>query len=104
MTDHKNLIHGTTNHSNQQVLCQILAINQEYHAKLIYYKGESNTGADGLSQLPLDKAETILSCEVVFTTKTSDWAIKTLFPLNLHKIEEDQKMDEQLIRVKEKTS
>ncbi|KAL7450320.1 hypothetical protein ACHAXS_000226, partial [Conticribra weissflogii] len=104
MTDHKNLTHGTTNHSNQRVLRQRLAIDQEYHAKLVYYEGESNTGADGLSRLPFDKAETKQSCKVVFATETSLRENNPVFPLDLSKISEAQKSDDQLLRVKEKTS
>ncbi|KAL7465162.1 hypothetical protein ACHAXS_005488 [Conticribra weissflogii] len=104
MTDNKNLTHGTTNHSNQRVLRQRLAIDQEYHAKLVYYEGESNTGADGLSRLPFNKAETKESRETVFATEASSRINNPLFPLDLSKISEAQKSDEQLLQVKEKTS
>lgn len=79
MLDQKNLTHGTTNHANQQVLCQILAINQEYHAKLVYNEGKSNISADGLSRLPFDKTESCKFCEVVFATETSERTVNPIF-------------------------
>ncbi len=39
MTDHKNLTNDTTSHSSQCVLRPRLAIDQEHHAKLVYYEG-----------------------------------------------------------------
>ena len=49
MTDHKNLTHESTQHTSQRVLCQQVTIDQEYGAKIVYYEGTLNTGADGLS-------------------------------------------------------
>lgn len=104
MTNHKNLTHmELPQNTNQQVLCQRLATNQEYHMKLFYYDGKSNTSADGLLLLPFDIAETNKTCEAVFATETSHWKANPLFPLNFHKIAETQKTNKQLVRVKEKT-
>ena len=58
--DHKKLFHHDTKHTNQQVLCQHLLIDQVYQAE--YYEEEMNTRANKLSRLPFDdssKQETI---------------------------------------------
>ncbi|KAL7461482.1 hypothetical protein ACHAXS_001905 [Conticribra weissflogii] len=96
MTDHKNLTQDTTSHSSQRVLRQRLAIDQEYHTKLVYYEGDLNARADGLSQLPFKKANSKPTVQELYALKSNNPNGNEIFPLDLHKIAQNQKWDEEL--------
>ncbi|KAL7463900.1 hypothetical protein ACHAXS_004253 [Conticribra weissflogii] len=96
MTDHKNLTHDTTSHSSQRVLRQRLAIDQEYHAKLVYYEGDLNTGADGLSRLPFEKANSKPTVQELYALESNNPDGNEMFPLDLGKIAQNQKSDAEL--------
>ncbi len=96
MTDHKNLTHDTTSHTSQRVLRQRLAIDQDYHAKLVYYEGELNTGADGLSRLPFEKSNSKPTIQQLYALESSNPDENEIFPLDLRKIAQNQKADEEL--------
>ncbi len=96
MTDHKNLTQNTTSHSSQQVLRQRLAIDQEYHAKLVYYEGNLNTGADCLSRLPFEKANSKPTLHELYALESNNPDGNEIFPLDLRKIAQNQKSDEEL--------
>ncbi len=95
MTDHKNLTHDTTSHSSQWDLRQRLATDQEYHAKLVYYEGNLNNGADGLSRLHFEKANSKPMVHELCTwiqQSGKEW----LFPLDLCIIAQNHKSDAEL--------
>ncbi len=101
MTDHKNLTHESTQHTSHRVLRQRVAIDQEYGAKIVYYEGTLNTGADGLSQLPFDPTSANTTTEALFAIET---ATHDVFPLDLQIIAKAQKEDAKLNCILDKTS
>jgi hypothetical protein len=52
-TDHQNLTHKQMQHANLRKQQARIFLDAEYQPKFIHVKGTDNTGADGLSQLPL---------------------------------------------------
>ena len=105
MTDHKNLTHNDTKHVSQRVLCQRLSINQNYQAKLIYYEGTLNEGADGLSILPFDDDSKIETTQEIYLLETSqDRNFNEHFPMDLRIVAREQDRDDSLKKVKEKES
>jgi hypothetical protein len=52
-TDHQNLMHEQTQHANLREQRVRIFLDAEYQPKCIRVKGTDNTGADGLSQLPM---------------------------------------------------
>ena len=71
-TDHKNQCHEDTKHTNQRVLGQRMAIDQEYGAKLEYFAGEVNTGTDRLLGLPFDESMTLKAFNSLFLLESSN--------------------------------
>ena len=102
-TDHKNLAHDTAQHTSKHVLHQHLLIDQEYMAKIVYYEGSLNLGADGLSRIEQDDSE-LTKC------KFELYAIQAIlcknddhFPLNLWYLKTEQLQDKQLPKLKNDT-
>ncbi len=101
MTDHKNLTHESTQHTSQRVLCQQVAIDQEYGAKIVYYEGTLNTSTDGLSRLPFDPTSVNTTTEALFAIETANHDV---FLLDLQTITKAQKEDAKLNHILDKTS
>lgn len=101
MTDHKNLTHESTQYTSQRILCQRVALDQEYGAKIVYYQGELNTSADGLSCLPFDSTTVNKTTQALFAIESANHDI---FPTALKSIASAQKEDAKLNRILNKTS
>jgi hypothetical protein len=94
--DHKNLTNLETKHTNLRVLRQRLTLDQEYGAKFEHLAGELNTGADGLSRLPMTD-------EIPASSNAEIYAIDELnrdanydFPLSMKLLKEEQIRDEKI--------
>ena len=98
-TDHKNLTYQNSDYSSDRILRQRLVI-EEYGAELTYIKGENNIVADALSRLPMTapKTEEATIKEELFLQKRV-FEDQVAFPLDLAKIEELQRNDNQLTRM-----
>ncbi len=102
-TDHKNLTHSDTKHTSQRVLRQRISIDQVYQAKLEYYEGSLNEGADGLSRLPITESSKTQAQEELYLLETmTNRTFNEMFPLNLRIISREQSTDEELDVIKQK--
>lgn len=82
----QNSMHHTAPHSSQWVLLWQLAISEEYHVKLVYYKGELKAVENGLLRVPFKKYKSKVAFQELFALKSSNPDGNKLFLLNLHKI------------------
>ena len=107
-SDHMNLMYDDARHVNGRVLRQRIALDQEYNAKIVHIAGPENTGADGLSRLPMFDETPALSQltqldEVPAAVTEQLWAINNIsqeeidmFPMNMFHIKAEQDKDEYL--------
>ncbi len=97
-TDHQNLTHEQTQHTNLRKQRARIFLNAEYQPKFIHVKGTDNTGADGLSRLPM-------ADDVPQTSMQSLMAINNLdrlnedFPIDMQCIAREQKKDAKMQRL-----
>ena len=103
-TDHNNLWHDDTKHTNQRVLRQRMAIDQEYDAKIEYFAGEINTEADRLSRLPFKEPMISKAFNDLFLLKSVNQTSNYCSPLDLRHIGKEQETDKELQHVKSKPS
>ena len=101
-SDHMNLQFKHTRHINGRVMRQHLELDQTYQAKIFHIKGELNTGADGLSRLPMYDEVPALSLletfeEIPAPVRAQVFAIDNIdsensghFPMNMLHIKAEQ--------------
>ena len=88
--DHMKITHTETQHANLCVLCQLIALNQVYQAKLEHIAGTSNTGADGLSKLDMCDSIPNTLVQEVYTINELDHEDNIDFPLSLEKSDKNK--------------
>ena len=101
-----NLAYENARHTNGRVHRQRLEMDQTYKAKIFHIAGELNTGADGLSRLPMFDETPALSQlpafeEIPMKTREQVFAIDNLnpensdhFPMNMLRMKIEQDKDE----------
>ncbi len=91
-----NITRAETQHANLRVLRQIVTLDQTYQAKFEHITGTANTGADGLSRLQMFDAIPDTLLQEVYAINELDRDTNLDFPLDMHKIREEQKLDRKL--------
>jgi hypothetical protein len=95
-SDHMNITRASTKHTNLRVSRQIIKMDQVYGAKFEHLSGELNTGADGLSQLPMtDKVPPILTSKI-YAIDELNGNTNYDFPLAMTLLKEEQSKDEKI--------
>ena len=92
--DHQNLVYDEARHGSMRVLRTCLLLDEEYGAKFVHIAGKANTGADGLSRLPMFDTTPANSKEHIFAISNLDRDINHLFPINMGLIQ--RKLDADL--------
>ena len=103
-----NLQFESARHVNGRVMRQRLELDQTYQAKFYHIAGEENTGADGLSRLPMYDETPALSLlptykEIPAPARAQVFAIDNLdrensghFPMNMLRMKIEQDKDDNL--------
>ena len=90
------ITHEETQHANLHVLCQQIAVDQVYQAKLEQIAGTLNPGADGLSRLGLCDSIPDTLVQEVYTINELDFMNNLDFLLSIEKIRKEQDLDKKL--------
>ena len=94
--DHKNITNIDTNLVNLCILCQQLTLDQDYGTKFEHLARNLNTGADGLSCLPMtDDLPPSLVSEIYAIDKLNQ-DTNLDFPLSMSLLKEEQHKDEKI--------
>ena len=93
-TDHKNLTHDDTQHVNLREQRARIFLDVEFAPTFHHISGIDNTGADGLSRLPMTEETPIRAVQTIFAISTLDRDDNAEFPLNMRQIALGQKDDE----------
>ena len=97
-TDHQNLTHKQTQHANLLKQRAQIFLDAEYQPKFIHVKGTDNTGADGLSRLPMMDNVPQASMQSLMSLNNLDpW--NDDFPIDMQHITIEQQKDVKIQRL-----
>ncbi len=85
-TDHKNLTHNDTQHVNLREQRARIFLDAEFAPTFHHISGVDNTGADGLSRLPMAEETPIHVAQTLFAISTLDRDDNAEFELNMRQI------------------
>lgn len=91
-TDHQNLTYKQTQHANLREQRARIFLDAEYQPKFIHVKGTNNTGADGLSRLPMDDVVPSTAMQSLMTINNLDRSNYD-FPVDMRHIASEQQKD-----------
>jgi len=97
-TDHQNLTHDQTQHANLREQRAQFFLDAEYQPKFIHVKGTDNTGADGLSQLPMDDEVPPASMQSLMAIDNLDRSNDD-FLVDMRHIAQEQQKDAKLQKI-----
>ncbi len=91
-----NITRAETQHANLHILRQIVTLDQTYQAKFEHIAGTANTGAHSLSRLQMLDAIPDTLLQEVYAINELDCDTNLDFPLDMHRIREEQELDGKL--------
>ncbi len=97
-TDHQNLTHNDTVHVNLGEQRTRIFLEQEFAPTFVHIAGADNTGADGLSRLPMLDQVPAETTQHLFAISNLNRNISYDFPLDMWQIQRTQAKDEDLLK------
>ncbi len=86
-TDHQNLTHNDTMHANLREQRTRIFLDAEFAPTFVHIAGKENTGADGLSRLPMLEHAPAGTTDYLFAISNLDRNVNHDFPLDMRLIQ-----------------